>query len=394
MNHLSKIYAGNKVVVDDFNLNVKKGEFICLIGTSGSGKTTTMRMINRMLKPTKGTIKINGENINDIDPVQLRRRIGYVIQNIGLMPHMTIKENITLVPRLLKWSKEKCDARAVEMIKLVDLPEDFLDRYPSELSGGQQQRIGVIRALAADQNIILMDEPFGALDPITREDLQDLVKDLQKRLDKTFIFVTHDMDEALRLSDRIVVMDAGKQIQVANHDEILRHPANDFVANLIGQDRLIQAKPSIMTIGQVAIKPVSIDINEPMIKALEIMNSRRVDTLLVTDENQYLKGSVSVEDINKYYRSGKKINEIMDRNVFYVNENSIIRDTVDRILKRGLRNVPVVDNNKHLTGIVTRVTLVDMVYDALWGGDNDDVENSDNIQADTNSETVKAGEDQ
>ncbi|GAC45563.1 osmoprotectant transport system ATP-binding protein [Pediococcus acidilactici NGRI 0510Q] len=242
------------MAVDDFNLNVEKGEFICFIGTSGSGKTTTMRMINRMLKQTSGTIKINGQDIAKMDPVKLRRKIGYVIQNIGLMPHMTIRENITLVPKLLKWPEEKRNERAKEMIKLVDLPEEYLDRYPSQLSGGQQQRIGVVRALAADQDIILMDEPFGALDPITREDLQDLVKDLQERLGKTFIFVTHDMDEALRLSSRIVVMTGGKQVQVDTPENILRHPANDFVANLIGQDRLIQAKPSITTVGQVANK--------------------------------------------------------------------------------------------------------------------------------------------
>lgn len=156
MSHLSKVYPGNKVVVDDFNLDVEKGEFICFIGTSGSGKTTTMRMINRMLKQSSGTIKINGQDIAKMDPVKLRRKIGYVIQNIGLMPHMTIRENITLVPKLLKWSEEKRNERAKEMIKLVDLPEDFLDRYPSQLSGGQQQRIGVVRALAADQDIILM----------------------------------------------------------------------------------------------------------------------------------------------------------------------------------------------------------------------------------------------
>ena len=149
MSHLSKVYPGNKVVVDDFNLDVEKGEFICFIGTSGSGKTTTMRMINRMLKQSSGTIKINGQDIAKMDPVKLRRKIGYVIQNIGLMPHMTIRENITLVPKLLKWSEEKRNERAKEMIKLVDLPEDFLDRYPSQLSGGQQQRLGVVRALAA-----------------------------------------------------------------------------------------------------------------------------------------------------------------------------------------------------------------------------------------------------
>ncbi|MBF7124604.1 ABC transporter ATP-binding protein [Pediococcus pentosaceus] len=392
MSHLSKVYPGNKVVVDDFNLDVEKGEFICFIGTSGSGKTTTMRMINRMLKQNSGTIKINGQDIAKMDPVKLRRKIGYVIQNIGLMPHMTIRENITLVPKLLKWSEEKRNERAKEMIKLVDLPEDFLDRYPSQLSGGQQQRIGVVRALAADQDIILMDEPFGALDPITREDLQDLVKDLQERLGKTFIFVTHDMDEALRLSSRIVVMTGGKQVQVDTPENILRKPANDFVANLIGQDRLIQAKPSITTVGQVANKPVSIAIDQPVVRALDIMHSRRVDTLLVTDAEQHLKGVVSIEKINKYYHSGKTVGEIMDPNVFYVNENSIIRDTVDRILKRGLRNVPVVDNDRKLVGIVTRATLVDIVYDALFTDDGITTDSSTDASSKSEEQKEKDGD--
>lgn len=163
--NVSKIYPGGKVAVENINLRIERGEFVCFIGTSGGGKTTTLRMINGMLIPTGGDITVDGKNIHDIDPIELRRSIGYVIQNIGLMPHMTIRDNITLVPKLLKWPKEKRDARAKELIKMVELPEEFLDRYPSELSGGQQQRIGVIRALAADQQIILMDEPFGALDP-------------------------------------------------------------------------------------------------------------------------------------------------------------------------------------------------------------------------------------
>jgi osmoprotectant transport system ATP-binding protein len=278
------------------------------------------------------------------------------------------------------------------MIKLVDLPEDFLDRYPSQLSGGQQQRIGVVRALAADQDIILMDEPFGALDPITREDLQDLVKDLQERLGKTFIFVTHDMDEALRLSSRIVVMTGGKQVQVDTPENILRKPANDFVANLIGQDRLIQAKPSITTVGQVANKPVSIAIDQPVVRALDIMHSRRVDTLLVTDAEQHLKGVVSIEKINEYYHSGKTVGEIMDPNVFYVNENSIIRDTVDRILKRGLRNVPVVDNDRKLVGIVTRATLVDIVYDALFTDDGITTDSSTDASSKSEEQKEKDGD--
>ena len=185
--NLTKIYSGNKKAVDNLTLDIESGEFIAFIGTSGSGKTTALRMINRMIEATDGQIQMNGKDVRNMNPVELRRSIGYVIQQIGLMPHMTIRENIVLVPKLLKWSKEKKDQKAEELIKLVDLPVEYLDRYPAELSGGQQQRIGVVRALAAEQDIILMDEPFGALDPITRDTLQDLVKELQQKLGKTFI---------------------------------------------------------------------------------------------------------------------------------------------------------------------------------------------------------------
>ncbi len=181
---VSKIYKGGNAAISNINLTINKGDFICLIGTSGSGKTTTMRTLNRMIEPTSGEIIYKGQNIHKIDPVKLRKKIGYVIQNIGLIPHMNIYENVTIVPKLLKWPENKKQAKARELIKLVELPENFLERYPAELSGGQQQRIGVIRALAADQDLILMDEPFGALDPITREGLQELVKSLQEDLKK------------------------------------------------------------------------------------------------------------------------------------------------------------------------------------------------------------------
>ncbi|GAW99083.1 betaine/proline/choline family ABC transporter ATP-binding protein [Secundilactobacillus mixtipabuli] len=391
MEHLNKTYSGGKVAVEDFNLEVEKGEFVCFIGTSGSGKTTTMRMINRMLQQTSGTIKINGEDISQMDPVKLRRKIGYVIQNIGLMPHMTIRQNITLVPRLLKWPQDKMNERAKEMIKLVDLPEEFLDRYPSELSGGQQQRIGVVRALAADQDIILMDEPYGALDPITRESLQDLIKDLQTRLGKTIIFVTHDMDEALTLATKIVVMDGGKIMQVASPDEILRHPANEFVENLIGKDRLIQARPSITTVGQVMLKNVASITPDRLLKeALKLMHDRRVDSLLVTDDGGTLKGYLDIEDIDYNFKTATSVGDVMHNDVFYVKSDSLVRDTVERILKRGFKNVPVVDNHNRLVGIVTRAALVDIVYDALWGEEDKKDDSEDTATAST---TVDQGGD-
>ncbi|MGO3212187.1 MAG: ABC transporter ATP-binding protein, partial [Ruoffia tabacinasalis] len=284
--NVSKRYASDVLAVDDFNLKIEDGEFICFIGTSGSGKTTSMRMINRMIEPSDGEILIDGKNIMDMNPVKLRRQIGYVIQNIGLMPHMTVKENLLMVPKLLKWDQVKLDDTAKRMIKLAELPEEFLDRYPSELSGGQQQRIGVVRALAAEQDIILMDEPFGALDPLTRDTLQVMVKELQEELGKTFVFVTHDMDEALKLATRIVIMSKGKIVQVGTPDEILSNPANEFVAQFIGQDRLIQAQQDTTKVGEIMSKRhVAMIEDKSLTDALELMKEQSVDTLLITDEN-------------------------------------------------------------------------------------------------------------
>lgn len=373
MEHLRKEYANGKVAVDDFNLNVDKGEFICFIGTSGSGKTTTMRMINRMLTQTSGTIKINDKDISQMDPVKLRRSIGYVIQNVGLMPHTTIQENIEIVPKLLGWDKEKRDKQAHKMIDLAQLPEEMLQRYPGELSGGQQQRIGVVRALAADQEIILMDEPFGALDPITRESLQDLVKHLQEDLGRTFIFVTHDMDEALRLATRVVIMSKGKQVQIDTPENILRHPANEFVTNLIGEERLIRAQPNIMNIKQIMRKnPVAISPDKTLSDTIDLMHDKRVDTLLVTDDQDKLIGYIDLDDVSRNTNASTLVSELMNHEVFYVQDKALIGDTVQRILKLGVKNVPVVDDDHRLVGIVTRTSLVDLVYDALRGATDEE----------------------
>lgn len=385
--NVSKVYKGGKKAVDDVSLSFEKGEFIAFIGTSGSGKTTTMRMINRMIEPTSGQILINGEDIAKKDPVELRREIGYVIQQIGLMPHMTIRENIVMVPKLLKWSDEKRKEIAERLIKLVDLPDEFLDRYPSELSGGQQQRIGVVRALAADQDIILMDEPFGALDPITREALQDLVKELQQEMGRTIIFVTHDMDEALKLADRIVIMREGRVIQFDTPDNILREPADKFVEEFIGHERLIQARPNIQTVEQVMLKtPVSITPGKSLTDAIRLMREKRVDTLLVTDDAGVLKGYIDIESIDYNHKTATSVGDIMNKNAFFVRKDSLLRDTVRRILKRGLKYVPVVDEKGLLVGIVTRASLVDVVYDTIWG--DDEVEDTPKVESETELEAV------
>lgn len=374
--NLSKVYAGGKKAVDNMTIDIESGDFIAFIGTSGSGKTTALRMINRMIESTEGEITIDGKNIKELNPVELRRSIGYVIQQIGLMPHMTVKENIVLVPKLLKWSQEKKDEKAKELIRLVDLPEEYLDRYPSELSGGQQQRIGVVRALAAEQDIILMDEPFGALDPITRDTLQDLVKKLQQQLGKTFIFVTHDMDEAIKLADKICIMTNGQVVQYDTPDNILRSPANDFVRDFIGQNRLIQDRPNIRTVKDAMIKPVTVHVDRSLNDAVNIMREKRVDTIFVVGNDEHLLGYLDIEDINEGLRHHKELIDTMQRDIYRVRIDSKLQDSVRTILKRNVRNVPVVDSdNKTLLGLVTRANLVDIVYDSIWGeleSDNND----------------------
>ena len=367
LENLSKVYRGGKKAVDDLNIEIKKGEFVAFIGTSGSGKTTALRMINRMIEPTSGKILINDEDVRKKNPVTLRRSIGYVIQQIGLMPHMTIRENITLVPRLLKWDKEKKEKAAEELIKLVNLPESYLDLYPTQLSGGQQQRIGVLRALAANQDLILMDEPFGALDPITRDTLQDLMKDLQQRLGKTVVFVTHDMDEAIKLADRICIMHDGKVVQYDTPDNILSNPANQFVKEFIGSHRLVQEKPSAKVVDDVMITPITISLEKSLDDAIHKMVKSRVDTLFVVDGNNILKGYLSVENITSERHRTSSVADAMDKDVFFVYNNSRLQDSVRRILRRNLKNIPVVDSDHRLVGLITRAHIVDIVYDTIWG---------------------------
>lgn len=365
---VSKVYAGGKKAVDNLDLHINAGEFIVFIGPSGCGKTTTMKMINRLVKPTEGKILINGENIMEKNIVQLRRSIGYVIQQIGLFPHMTIRENISLVPRLMKKSVEERNNRADELIELVNMPKEFLDRYPHELSGGQQQRIGVLRALAANPPLILMDEPFGALDPITRDSLQAEFKHLQRSLGKTIIFVTHDMDEAIKLADRIVIMKDGKIVQMGTPDEILRNPANEFVEDFIGKDRLLQAQQRIQTVGQIMnSNPVSFQMEGTLSQAVQLMRERRVDSLLVVDENNVLKGLLNVEMIDRGRNMETQVQEVMSTELTVVHEDTLLREATRNILIRGLKYVAVVDEDRRLVGLITRTNLVDIVYDSIWG---------------------------
>ncbi|WP_348709440.1 choline ABC transporter ATP-binding protein OpuBA [Bacillus subtilis] len=369
LENVSKTYRGGKKAVNNVNLKIAKGEFICFIGPSGCGKTTTMKMINQLIEPSAGKIFIDGENIMDQDPVELRRKIGYVIQQIGLFPHMTIQQNISLVPKLLKWPEQQRKERARELLKLVDMGPEYLDRYPHELSGGQQQRIGVLRALAAEPPLILMDEPFGALDPITRDSLQEEFKKLQKTLHKTIVFVTHDMDEAIKLADRIVILKAGEIVQVGTPDDILRNPADEFVEEFIGKERLIQSSsPDVERVDQIMnTQPVTITADKTLSEAIQLMRQERVDSLLVVDDEHVLQGYVDVEIIDQCRKKANLIGEVLHEDIYTVLGGTLLRDTVRKILKRGVKYVPVVDEDRRLIGIVTRASLVDIVYDSLWG---------------------------
>ena len=235
--HVHKKFGDGTVAVRDFSLTVPSHKVAVFLGSSGCGKTTLMRMVNRMIDPTSGSVWIDDDNVADLEPVALRRRIGYVMQSAGLLPHRTIADNVATVPLLDGTDRKEARAKASELLELVGLPHSVADRYPSQLSGGQRQRVGVARALAADPNILLMDEPFGAVDPLVRRELQSWMLRIQDDLAKTIVFVTHDVDEAFLLGDEVLVLREGAEIaQSGTPDEILRNPADDFVRNFIGVD--------------------------------------------------------------------------------------------------------------------------------------------------------------
>lgn len=240
--HVSKQFANApRAAVEDCSFTVRDGSFVVLLGPSGCGKTTLLKMVNRLYEPTAGTIYLQDTDIRQMNVTELRRRIGYVIQQIGLFPHMTVAQNVAVVPNLLKWPAAKTQARVDELLALVDLPPaEYRDRYPAQMSGGQRQRVGVARALAGDPQVILMDEPFGAVDAITRSGLQDEMRHLQRKLKKTILFVTHDVEEALRLADKIVVMRAGRIVQYDTPFAILSQPANEFVYQLVGAEDMVR----------------------------------------------------------------------------------------------------------------------------------------------------------
>lgn len=312
---LTKIFKtqnGSVTAADNIDMHVQAGEICVLLGASGCGKTTTLKMVNRLVTPSSGKIYIDGKDVTQMNVVALRRNIGYVIQQIGLFPNMTVEENVTLVPRLLKWSKADCRRRANELLELVALdPKVFLKRYPKELSGGQQQRVGVARALAADPPVMLMDEPFGAIDPINRKSIQDEFLELQKKIKKTILLVSHDIDEALRMADKIAIFSHGKLIQFDAPDMLLARPANDFVREFLGGDSILK-RMSLITVSKVmrARKGDGAHVRTDALPAIpvastladvaELMFSQNETMFPCLDPEGEIVGEIGLADINRY----------------------------------------------------------------------------------------------
>jgi osmoprotectant transport system ATP-binding protein len=299
----------DRPAVDHLSLEVPAGDICVLVGPSGCGKTTAMRMVNRMTEITEGDILLDGRSVKDRKPYELRREIGYVIQQVGLFPHLTIGENVATVPRLLGWDKERIRARIDELLDLVALdPAEYRDRYPSQLSGGQRQRVGVARALAVDPPVMLMDEPFGAIDPINRARLQNQFLRLQEQIGKTVVFVTHDIDEALKMGDQIAVMkEGGVLAQYATPQELLQSPADEFVASFVGADRglkeLALHHVRALELGPVRVgSPVTVEMDDTLRDALSAMLVNDADYALVRDGGPEIVGTITIDQIREVVR--------------------------------------------------------------------------------------------
>jgi len=361
--HVSKSY-GKSLILDDLNFTVSDGQFAVLIGPSGCGKTTTLKTINRLIEPDSGTISIDGKNIHDTDKVELRRHIGYVIQQIGLFPNMTVAANICVVPKLLKYGKAECENIVSKMLQMVDM-EKYADKYPNELSGGQQQRIGVLRALAASPPIVLMDEPFGALDPMTRETLQNEVKHIQQQLNKTIIFVTHDMSEALKLADVIIFMEGGKIVQAASPEEMLEHPATDLVRSFLGKHADHGAPTNVEDYMRKNV--YCVQMSRGIRECAEMMARNSVDTLLVTDEGNHYIGTISIGDMRHWGKQLKSIEPLVRQSARTAHVGDNAKESFDFLLESGDDYIVVLNSDSTIAGIITKTSVARSVAQNLWG---------------------------
>ncbi len=360
---ISKIFPGSKVpAVDNLNLEVKEGDICVLVGPSGCGKTTTMKMINRIHEPSSGSIYINGKDALKMNPIKLRLDIGYVIQEIGLFPHHTIEENVATVPNEKKWPKDKTRKKVAEMLTLVGLdPEIYGNRYPSALSGGQRQRVGVARAMVSDPPIMLMDEPFGAVDPITRARLQNEFLRIQERISKTIVFVTHDIDEAIKMGDTIAVMREGKLIQHATPNDLLSAPADEFVGNLVGRNRSIK-RLHLIRIREILehvdrAKPATVDMSLDDLR--QRLDDSEVHSVMVVDRDNKLKGVIGVADLKR--KAGEVAADYIQELDQSVTSDATLNDALSVMLECGEGFVAVVNEDDQYQGTITLGDLLNVV---------------------------------
>ncbi len=347
---VTKIYPDGTEAVREVSFEVDRGELCVLLGPSGCGKTTTMKMINRLIFPTSGRIYIDGMDNTSIDENELRRNIGYAIQEIGLFPHMTIGENIATVPALKGWPKAKRRKRAKELLELLRMtPDGFIDKYPRELSGGQRQRVGVARAFGGDPPILLMDEPFGAIDPITRVDLQNEFLKIQQELQKTIIFVTHDIYEAIKMGDKIALMKGGRLVQYAPPAELLYGPKDEFVADFVGADRGLKGLQLIRTKEVMWRSPRTAKPDEEVKAVRDRMEREGIDWLAVVDDEGRFTGWVVSSDLER----GQKVREIMSTSAISATRNAVLSEALSLMLTSGLSVLAIVDQHDRLEGVLT-----------------------------------------
>ena len=344
--------AGTVVAADRINMDVADGEICVLLGPSGCGKTTTLKMINRLIEPTSGKIYIDGKDTDRVDPVELRRTIGYVIQQIGLFPNMTVEENICVVPKLLGWDMDKAKKRASELLATINLdPTLYLKRYPKELSGGQQQRVGVARALAADPPVLLMDEPFGAIDPINREVIQDEFLKMHRRLRKTVMFVSHDIDEAVKMADKIAIFRSGKLEQFDSPDHLLAHPASSFIADFVGTDRTLKRLRLVKVRDALQAKCPRVFHGDAVEQAVAVMDREGYEFVVVVDDGGRPHGYVDLHTVRE--RSGA-VGEHRTPLPATVRLDEDLRAAVSTMFMHDIRWLACVDEQGQFAGFVTQ----------------------------------------
>ncbi len=357
---LKNIYKSykSKPVLTGINLQIESGEFIVLIGPSGCGKTTLLKMINKLVPVDKGDVIIDGVPIKQIVDTKLRRSMGYVVQEGGLFPHMTVAENIGQILKITGTEKKEREARVDELLNMVELPpESYRDLYPSQLSGGQQQRVGVARAFSVNPEIILMDEPFSALDPVTRSELQDEIFRLQKKFSKTIVFVTHDIDEAIKLASRICIMHEGQIVQCDTPENTLKNPADDYVRQFIGRNRLWENPEFIKARDIMKTKPFCISRNRSLFQAVQMMNQNSVDSLLVTEHGK-LEGILRLKDIRRIPDYKIPLAKYISTDTISVYEDTDLKKIINHLDDNFSGIIPVVSHENKLLGYITKSGLL------------------------------------